>query len=357
MSASTTVLVTGASGFIGIHVVRVLLKEGYRVRGTVRSLKNDTKCKPILECHPDAKTKLQLVEADLTKDEGWEEAVRGVKYVIHVASPFPNFVPKDPDSLVRPAVDGTLRVLKAAARAGVARVALTSSIASIHGHLETDNVTVYNETEWADLESPTLGPYERSKTLAEKAAWEFIKSPENASKMELVTILPALVIGPIVGTDFGTSVMSLKRLIDGSSPMVPGVTFAFCDVRDVAEAHVKSLTVKEAAGERICVCTETLWMQEVSKILHKEFGSMGYRCPQRKAPNFGLWFISWIDATVAMLMPRLDKVFKYSNEKMKTILKIQPRPIETSIVDTAYSLIDAGVVRKTSKYQPKKVEL
>ncbi|OQR71970.1 putative uncharacterized oxidoreductase YDR541C-like [Tropilaelaps mercedesae] len=352
-----TVVVTGVSGFIGIHVTRELLKKGYTVRGTVRSLKNEAKCKPILECHPDAKSRITLVEADLMKDEGWAEAVEGVQYVIHVASPFPSYVPKDPDSLVKPAVDGTLRVLKAAAKAGVKRVVLTSSIASIHGHLETDNVTVYDETQWSDLESPSLGPYERSKTLAEKAAWDFVQSAENTSKMELVVINPALVVGPIAGNDFGTSVQVLKRLMDGSSPMVPGVSFALCDVRDVAEAHVKALSLKEAVGQRICIVSDTLWMQETAKILSKEFAPMGYRPPLRRAPNVALWFISWIDPTVAMLLPRLDKVFKYSNERMKNILKIQPQPVETSIVDTAYGLIEAGIIKKTRKYQPKNIEL
>ncbi|XP_022696563.1 cinnamoyl-CoA reductase 2-like [Varroa jacobsoni] len=352
-----TVLVTGASGFIGIHIMRMLLKNGYIVRGTVRSVKNEKKCKPIYECHPDAKDKVTLVEADLTKDEGWNEAVDGIKYVIHVASPFPNFAPKDPDSLVKPAVEGTLRVIKAAVKASVTRLVLTSSIASIHGHLETDNETFYDETQWSDLESPTLGWYERSKTLAEKAAWDFVKSPENTSKMELVTILPALVVGPIIGNDFGTSVEAIKRLMDGSSPMVPGLNFAFCDVRDVAEAHVKALTVPEAAGERICVVMETLWMQEASKILLKEFSPMGYRPPCHRVPKIGLWLISWFDPTVALLLPRLDKVFKYSNEKMKRILKIEPRPVETSILDTAYGLIESGIIKKTRKYKPKNIDL
>ncbi|XP_076311295.1 uncharacterized protein LOC143225542 isoform X2 [Tachypleus tridentatus] len=354
---SPLVLVTGATGFISSHVIKLLQEDGYKVRGTVRSLQNEEQLKPIKELCPDAPQKIELVEADLTKDEGWNEAVKDCSYVIHVASPFPNIPPASEDEVVKPAVEGTKRILQACADAGtVKRVVLTSSIAAIHGETTLEEGKVYTEDDWTNTESTTLDLYSKSKTMAEKEAWEFVKELPDEKKFELAVINPGLVCGPVLTPTLSTSNEIVKRLLERGMPLVPRVNFCCCDVRDVAQAHLKAMTTPSAEGHRHIICAETVWLKEIALILTKEFKPQGYRIPTVNAPYFAVWLNSFINKSTRLLLPRIGREFKFDNSRMKEVLEISPRDFSQTILDTAYSLIENGIVKKSKKYKQGKKE-
>ncbi|KAH7971077.1 hypothetical protein HPB49_018633 [Dermacentor silvarum] len=333
------VLVTGASGFIALHVVRALLKQGFRVRGTVRDANNETKTKPLRTCCPEAQHPVELVEADLLDDSGWADAVKGCQLVVHIASPFPNAEPSHPDDVIRPAVEGTRRVLKFAADAGtVRRVVLTSTMGAVHGEVDTPADREYDENDWTNVDFKGLETYAKSKTLAEKAAWDFVNALPAAKRFELVTVNPSLVFGPPLHGTYGTSIEVVKRLLDKSTPLIPYVNFAVCDVRDVAKAHVQALI-------------------DIAHTLREELSCQGYYIPFLSAPNIGLWLVGFVDRSAKMLYPRVGKVFKFSNKRMREVLKVEPRPIKESILDTAHGLIQAGIIHEAPKYVRKELRL
>ena len=278
----TTVLVTGASGFIAGHVIEELVRAGYTVRGTVRSRSAREKVAHL----PAA---VELVEADLDRDEGWAEAVAGVDCVQHVASPFPAGVPGHEDELIRPAVDGTLRVLRAAAGSGsVRRVVLTSSIAAINsGHEPSDKV--YSERDWSNPDRSA--PYPKSKTLAERAAWEFAEG----KSFELVAVHPGLVLGPVLRRESTTSTDVVRMLLSHSVPGSPRMAFAPVDVRDVAVGHRLAMERPQAAGKRYILAGDQIWMQDIARVLAEEFGPRGYRVPTRLIPYWLMWIIARFD--------------------------------------------------------------
>ncbi|UYV78182.1 hypothetical protein LAZ67_16000386, partial [Cordylochernes scorpioides] len=344
VTMSDKVLVTGATGYLALHVVEALLKEGRNVRGTVRSITSD-KSRQLTELFPS----LELVEADLNKDDGWVDAVKGCKSVVHVASPFPATQPRDEMDLIRPAVDGTLRVLNACLESGtVRRVVLTSSGLAVHGESTLEEGRVYTEDDWSDDTSKALDAYARSKTLAERAAWEFVKEhPE----LELAVINPGLIIGPVHRAfAVGSSLMLVKRLLDGSIPLYPRVNICICDVRDVALAHVRALTNPAAVGHRHIIVSDHIWVRDVADILRTELGPLGYSPPHCAAPTSMVWLISWVDDNARFLLPRLGKAYLYANERMKNVLEITPINTAESIKDTAHSLIRLGVLKKTAGY-------
>lgn len=344
------VLVTGASGFIALHTIQVLQREGYRVRGTVRSLKNEDKTRPLKSLCPEAKHQLELVEADLTRDAGWKDAVKGCVYVIHVASPFPNAPPKEESDLLRPAVDGTKRVLRACADAGtVKRVVLTSSIGSIHGESTAEKDRLYTEDDWSDVNSPAIDAYAKSKTLAERAAWNFVQELPPDQKFELSVINPGLVMGPVISGVVCTSIELIKRLMDGSMPLIPRINLCLCDVRDVAAAHLKAMTIPEAANQRHLIVASHLWLRDVAFILSEEFGSQGYYIPTWHAPYFTLWLYSFFDNSTRLILSRINKSYTYSNRKMIEVLGINPRDMRKTLLDTVHCLIACGALKKTEK--------
>lgn len=352
------VLVTGAGGFIGVHVVRALLKHGFRVRGTARNAKNESKTKHIRECYPEAKCPVEIVEADLLSDAGWADAVRGCRYIVHVASPFPNAEPNHPDDVIKPAVEGTRRVLRFAAEAGtVKRIVVTSTMAAVHGEVDDTGDREFDENDWTDTEWKGLEAYAKSKTLAEKAAWDFVNTLPEGKRFELVTINPSLVLGPVLHGTYGTSVEVIKRLLDKTTPLIPYVNFAVCDVRDVAKAHVLGLTLPEAAGHRHIINTGNLWLRDAASMLREEFRDQGYYIPFLSSPNIGIWFVGLIDKSARMLYPRLGKVFKFSNKRMREVFGIEPRTIKETVSDTAHGLIQAGIIPKAPKYQSKQLSL
>ncbi|XP_061170792.1 uncharacterized protein LOC133180267 [Saccostrea echinata] len=347
---STLVLVTGAGGFIATHIVKQLQEEGYRVRGTLRSLEDEERIKKLKELCPDAKHELELVEADLTKPESWEPAVKDVKYVIHVASPFPAQSPKEESELIQPAVEGTQAVLKACVAAkSVKRVVLTSSCAAVGWGPGADTSKTFTEEDW--MEPEKLNAYGKSKTLAEKAAWDYVKELPDEDKIELAVINPGYVMGPVINGSMSTSSEVVKRILEREKPFVAKLNFPVVDVRDVAAAHVKAMTLDEAAGKRHLVVNSNVWMKEMALILSKEFKHQGYNVPTTNCPNAILHMCSWFDKTIKMIMPDVGKVFKFDTTRMKDVLQITPTELKDTLIDMAYSLIDAGLVKKTKKFK------
>ena len=354
------VLVTGASGFIASHVITQLLEQGeFAVRGTVRSLQKEEKVKPLRELVPNPKIPLELVEADLLKADSWPAAVEGCRYALHIASPFPLREPRNDaemqELLIAPAVEGTKNVLKACAEAGVKRVVLTSSIAAVSaGMVGCSSHPVdkpYSEEDWSPPEE--CQGYERSKTLAEKAAWNFLKELPDEKKFELVVMNPSYVLGPVVSRAAGEgSVAMLQKILSGNLPGVFAINFPLVDVRDVAAAHIKGMTVEEANGHRFILVSGNLWMSEVAEIIQKEFDPQGYKIKTRKLPKFLLWLGSIFDSSAKKILPVVGKQLTYDTTPMKTVLGIESIDQQKMLIDMAYSLIEYGFVEKKPGYQP-----
>ncbi|CAG0891295.1 unnamed protein product [Cyprideis torosa] len=358
MDAEPLLFVSGASGFIACHLIKLLQEQGYRVRGSVRSIKNEEKVAPLKELVPDAKYPLELVEADLEKPDSWIEAIRGCTYVFHMASPFPiSGRIKNEEEVVRPAVDGTLNVLRACVEVGgVKRVVLTSSTASVFGGVDLPEGKTLNESDWTDTESPYVDAYYKSKVLAEKAAWDFLENLPEEKKFELAVVNPTLVIGPMLspGNKSATSVEIIRQFLSKEFPAVPNFEMQLVDARDVALAHLRAMFTPEAAGHRHIVHTDCLTMSEVGQILYKEFNQYGYWVPTFQLPNIVCWFVGFVDAQMRnYVYPRLDLHLRIDNSRMKDVLKITPRDVRQAIIDEAHSLIQFGVVKKTKKYKEK----
>jgi nucleoside-diphosphate-sugar epimerase len=336
------VLVTGASGYIAGHCVRDLLENGYRVRGTVRSLADPRKVEHLqrLATRPGA---LEFVEADLTSDRGWREAVAGCTYVQHVASPFPAEVPKNEMDLIGPAVEGTKRVLQACAASGtVKRVVMTSSVAAIaFGHTDGQG-TVRTESDWSKVEN--CEAYQKSKTLAERAAWDFVKNLPAAQRFELAVINPGFVLGPLLNSDAGTSGELIRKLMVREMPACPEIGFAPVDVRDVALAHRLAMERPEAPGNRYICAGEHLWVQDMAKILAAEFNPRGYRIPTGHLPYWLMWIIARFDKAVRLALEYVGRKELVSSAKAQRELGWRMRPIRETIIDTAQTMIEHGVV-------------
>ncbi|WP_460703695.1 SDR family oxidoreductase, partial [Myceligenerans halotolerans] len=333
----STTLVTGATGFIAGHVIEELLTHDYRVRATVRSLHDPARTAHLRALADRTGGDLELVEADLLDDAGWPEAVDGCTSVLHMASPFPPAPPRDASTLVRPAVDGTLRVLRACAAAGVGRVVVTSSIAAVSARTGKNDDRVRDESDWADLDQAT--PYARSKTLAERAAWQF--ADEHA--LDVVAINPGLVLGPIQHPSAGTSVSTVRRLLGREVPAVPSMGFAPVDARDLATAHRRALETPQAAGQRYICAGPNVWLGEMAEILREEFGPRGYRVPTAPMPYWLLWALARFDREVRLALDYVDRPEHLRADKAVTELGLRMRPVRETLVDTGNSLIDHGL--------------
>lgn len=329
---SLTVLVTGATGYIAKHIVLRLLEQGHAVVGSARSAARDAEMRAALEPALTDKSALQryrTVELDLLSDDGWQDAMDGIDAVIHTASPFPLSPPKHADDLIRPAVNGALRALRAARAAGVSNVVLTSSSVAVTDPAQDKEV--FSETDWTDPDKPGLSAYARSKTLAEKAAWEFVMS--EAPDMRLSVINPTFVMGAPLDGNYGTSMRVVERLMAGKDPMLPRVGFAFCDVGDVAEAHIRALTVPEAAGRRHIVCDRFLWFQEMAQAIRQAVPASSP--PKRVAPDILMRVLGVFDPAVRGIVPQLGKVIRADNSRMRHVLGLEPRDSRDSIADAA----------------------
>jgi nucleoside-diphosphate-sugar epimerase len=331
------VLVTGGSGFIGAHCIKRLHEEGYRVRTTVRSLAREPQVRGMVGDGP-----LEVVVADLTADAGWAEAVAGCEYVLHVASPFPLAQPKHEEELIVPARDGALRVLRVAREAAVQRVVLTSSFAANgygHGHPDT----VYDETSWTDVDGPGVSAYAKSKTVAERAAWDFAEA--EGRPLELAVINPVAVLGPLLGPDPSTSIELVKRLIDGSMPGTPKVAYGLVDVRDVADLHVRAMKAPEAAAERFLAIGEDFrWVSEMGEWLREALPERAKKIPKRELPNPLVRLAARFDGSLRQLTPELGVRKRATNQKARSVLNWTPRGDREAVVATAESLLELGLV-------------
>jgi len=335
------VLVTGGTGFIGAHCIVELLHAGYRVRTSIRSLERADDVRDMVrlgEADPDG---IEFVAADLAHDDGWPEALAGATSVLHVASPFPVRQPKDENELITPARDGVLRVLRAARAAGVRRVVQTSSFAAI-GY-RSDPGRPFTEEDWTDLSLPYLTPYIKSKTIAERAAWDFVEGEGDG--LELAVVNPVPVFGPVLGRDFSTSVELLRRLLNGRAPAVPPGTTTGVDVRDVADLHVRAMTHPDAAGERfIAVAGDPITFHGLAMLLRDRLGADAKRVPTRVLPRWLVQAGALVSPDLRAVVPQMRRVQGASHEKAERMLGWQPRPTEDAIVASAESLVRLGLV-------------
>jgi nucleoside-diphosphate-sugar epimerase len=340
----STILVTGGSGFIGCHAILQLLAAGHQVRTTVRSLKREGDVRAMLkEGGAEPGDRLRFIAADLEKDAGWPEAVAGCEYVLHVASPLPPNVPKHEDELIVPARDGALRVLRASRGAGVKRVVLTSSFAAI-GYGHEPQKAPFDETSWTDPKGDDVGAYAKSKTLAERAAWDFIAN--EGGSLELSVVNPVGVFGPVLGPDYSVSILLVQRLMDGALPGCPRLYFGVVDVRDVVDLHIRAMTHPAAEGERfLAVAGDFLSMQGIGKVLKRRMGASAKRVPSLQLPNWLVRVAAMRDPAVKLILPELGKVKNATNEKAKRVLGWAPRSNEEAIVATAESLVRLGLLK------------
>lgn len=339
--ASTKILVTGANGFIGLHTVLHFLKSGYHLCATVRTEAQKEKVRQTLAKHIDT-NQLEFIFADLTNDKGWEQAVAGCDFVLHLASPFPTDAPKDENELIIPAREGTLRVLRAAQNAGVKRVVLVSSVAAITGGHERENRT-FNESDWTDT-SKTDYIYSKSKTLAEQAAWDFISSAENKNGMELVSVNPSNVFGPVLDNRHHTSTEWFLTLMRREIPGLTRTQLHFVDVRDLVNMIEKAMITPNAAGKRFIANGASIQLQEFALILDRNLASRGYRVPTRVLPD---WLVRFFAIFVPKTKPVVDALgwtYIISTERAQSVLGWQPRPYEGTIIEMAQSLIEQGMV-------------
>ncbi len=353
------VLVTGGSGFLGGWCVAELLRRGHTVRTTIRDLAREAEVRArVLElaasdggadatgssaaadagaAAPDAGQRLTVLAADLRGDDGWEQAAAGCEHVLHVASPFPLAQPKDPDELIVPAREGTLRVLGAALDAGAARVVVTSSVAAVGGSSGGSGRPL-DESDWTDLEQPKLSPYVRSKTIAEHAAWDLAK--ERGASERLAVVNPGAILGPVSGRDRSTSLEVIQRLLNGM-PGTPRIGFSLVDVRDVADLHIRAMTDPAAGGRRFVAVRSFEWMAEIARVLRDQLGAEAPKVPKRSVPDLMVRAMGLFDPGVRSVVGQLGRRQEYSSAAAEAI-GWAPRPAEETIVDCARSMLAAA---------------
>jgi dihydroflavonol-4-reductase len=337
-----TVLVTGGSGFLGGWCLVELLQRGYRARTTVRSLAREGEVRANVGSQVAVGDRLSVLAADLTKDEGWAQAIDGCDFVLHVASPFPPAQPKDPDELIVPAREGTLRVLRASLDAGVKRVVVTSSVAAVrHGASEErQQARPLTEEDWSDPDNPHVTPYTRSKTIAELAAWEYVRA--QGVQERLATVQPGAIVGPVLGDDLSYSLQTVQRMLTGRMPGVPRLGFSFIDVRDVAALHVGAMTAPDAGGQRLIAAGTFLWLSEVAAILRERLGADASRVPRRGVPNFVVRVLARFDPELRSIVGDLGEKTTFSMDNAERRVGWTPRPVQETIEDCARSLLDQG---------------
>ena len=331
------VLLTGVSGYIASHCAVELLKHGYSVRGSVRSLSKKEKVIESIQKEIDPKDKLEFCVLDLLDDEGWDKAMKGCEFVLHVASPFVMIEPKDENEYIRPAVYGTMRVLKAAEKAGVKRVVLTSSMVAMLGNADKSINIDYNS--WTNVKAKNISAYAKSKTLAERSAWDFLKNHNNDNTLELSVVNPGPVFGPTLSGDLkGASMQMFKNMLLGKMPLLPKASINMSDVRDVAKIHVLALENKNANGKRFIVTTEKPYsFQELAQILK----SNGYaKVSTKLAPNFFLKFIGNFDREARSMRAFIGKTYNADISSTIETFDWKPVSLKNTVLDTAKSIED-----------------
>ncbi|WP_186137136.1 SDR family oxidoreductase [Burkholderia gladioli] len=340
------VLVTGGTGFIAQHCILALLRCGYRVRTTVRSPGREAEVRANLRTGgAEPGERLAFVAADLGDDRGWAEAAAGCRYVLHGASPTPSGDQVDEAAWIRPAVDGNLRVLCAAREAGVARVVLTSAFGAVGVGHAPDHPRPFTEADWSDLSSP-IAPYQKSKTLAERAAWDFIA--RQGGGLELAAVNPTAVLGPVLGPDYSHSIRIVTSLMNGQ-PGCPRINSGYVDVRDLADLHLLAMTHPAAKGERfLAIAGESMWMAELARVLRDRMGADARRVPTRVLPNWLMRLIALANPSMRILLPQLGVDMNASADKARRLLGWAPRSREEAIVATAESLVRLGLLRDST---------
>ncbi|MBI3675748.1 MAG: aldehyde reductase [Proteobacteria bacterium] len=344
----STVLVTGGSGFIGSWCIVQLLQAGHTVRTTVRNLAREGDVRAMVKAGgAQAGDRLSFFAANLESDAGWKEAVSGCDYVLHVASPFPAGEPKHEDELIVPAREGSLRVLRAARDTGVKRVVLTSSFAAV-GYGKKPQGRPFDETDWTDPGEPGSAAYVKSKTIAERAAWDFIA--KEGGGLELSVVNPVGVFGPVLGSDYSTSILLVKRFMEGDVPGCPKLFFGIVDVRDVADLHIRAMTDPAAKGERfLATGSEFASMIEIARMLKTRLGAAANNVPTRQIPNWVVRLAALRDPALKLVLPELGKVKNATNAKARKLLGWAPRSNEDALVATAESLIRLGLLKGGAK--------
>jgi dihydroflavonol-4-reductase len=342
--ARARVLVTGATGFVAGHCIVDLLARGYDVRGTVRSLAAADlgHLRPAID---QAGGRFDAAEATLDADRGWAEAADGCDYVLHVASPIPFKAPRHEDELIRPAVDGTTRVLMAAAKAGVKRVVCTSSLDVITRNRATA-ARQRTEADWSD--PAQCNAYAKSKLLAEQAAWELAAD----HGLELAVLHPGAIIGPPLQVKRDSSADIVRRMLAGEMPAVPPLHLAFTDVRDLAAAHRLALEVPAAAGNRYICANGQLPMTGIAEILKQAYGPRGYKIATRPLPAWIVRAAAPFNGEAKLGAEMLGIAHDVTSAKAERELGWAPRPVRASVLDTAESLISAGIVRPRKPVKP-----
>jgi len=341
---SVLVLVTGGTGFVGSHCILQLLKAGYAVRTTLRSFSRKQEILDMM-AHGGAESveDLSFIEADLLQDANWNEAVQGCTYVMHVAAPLSLDMPKHEDEMIRPALEGTLRVLKAAKKAGVKRVVLTSSFAAI-GYGQKTEDKPFTEENWTNPEEKNLTAYVKSKAIAEKAAWEFMA--QDSGQMELTAINPMAILGPLLGPDLSSGHQLLKGLLDGSIKACPPINFGIVDVRDVADLHLRAMTHPAANGQRfLALSGGVVSLHDVAMTLRKGLGADAKKVTINIMPSWMVRLLAPFIPKLKQLLPQLGQDKSASNEKAKNLLGWTPRSNEEAIVTAGESLLRFGLLR------------
>ncbi len=349
--ADTVVLVTGASGYVATHIVQQLLQAGYKVRGTVRSLQDDKKVTPLRTICPSSQHNLELVEADLLTPESWIPAVRGCTYVIHTASPVARSwrgTSKAWEEFINPAVEGTLSVLRACRDVdSVRRVVFTGSMTAVAPYCGDSRI--YNDTDWVNLSAAEMA-YPKSKVMAEKTAWDFVKGLPDDERFELVTLLPSAVVGRVMCGYVAPSTGSARSLLENKLPFLPHICLNLVDVSDVALAHIRAMELPQAANRRFLITGENLWYKDVADVYRKEFSEYGYAIPTRVAPWFLIRILAWFDDEARHICNAWGKVHDFDNSPMKNILGVHPQDVRRSLIDMAHSMIQKGIIRRTDAY-------
>ncbi|CDW91338.1 nad dependent epimerase dehydratase [Stylonychia lemnae] len=346
-SSRKKVVITGISGFLGSQVCKTFLESGkYHVRGTVRDKNNEKKIGPLRKAFGSLFNDLELVEADLMNAQSLDSAIQGMDFVIHTASPFPGEKPKDENEIIKPAVEGTMAVVRAVHKYKVKRVVITSSVASIMFQTEETKKDIYTEADWSNLKG--CEPYEKSKTLAEQAAWDYLRDlPEN-EKFELVTINPSLILGPsIVQSDF-TSGIVIQKIMGEKFPGMPKIMFPIVDVRDVALAHLRGIEVEEAKGNRFILSCKGVWFVEIASALKSEFGK-SYKIKDKELSYCTIKIAALFDKSVKLIVPMWGKTLNLENQKSRDILGIDYIYPQKSVIDMAHSMIESGLIKNKIK--------